>query len=120
MMKKVIEVYFYKSSTGKEPVREWLLGLDADDKKSIGVDIKAVEFGFPMGLPLVKKIEGESKLWEVRSHLKSDKIARILFTIKDDKMILLHGFIKKSQKLSGQDKQTALSRKKEFDLGGLK
>ncbi len=112
-MKKVIEVYFYKSSAGNEPVREWLLELDKDDKKSIGADIKAVEFGFPIGLPLVKKID--SGLWEVRSNLKSDKIARVLFTIKDSKMILLHGFIKKSQKLSKQDKQIAISRKKEID-----
>ena len=112
-MEKVIKVYFYKSSAGNEPVREWLLELDKDDKKSIGADIKAVEFGFPMGLPLVKKID--SGLWEVRSHLKSDKIARVLFTIKDSKMILLHGFIKKSQKISKQDKQIAISRKKEID-----
>ena len=112
-MEKVIKVYFYKSSAGNEPVREWLLALDKDDKKSIGADIKAVEFGFPIGLPLVKKID--SGLWEVRSNLKSDKIARVLFTIKDSKMILLHGFIKKSQKLSKQDRQIAISRKKEID-----
>ena len=60
-----------------------------------------------------KKID--IRLWEVRSNLKSDKIARVLFTIKDSKMILLHGFIKKSQKLSKQDRQIAISRKKEID-----
>lgn len=111
-------MYFYKSSAGNEPVRDWLLELDKDDRKIIGIDIKAVEFGFPMGLPLVKKIDGVSKLWEVRSHLKSNKIARVLFTIKDDKMILLHGFIKKSQKISNQDKEIAISRKKDIDSGG--
>ena len=40
---KTFEVVFYKSSAGNEPVREWLLGLDKDDKKIIGTDIKLIE-----------------------------------------------------------------------------
>ena len=115
-MVKTFEVAFYKSNTGNEPVREWLLELNKDDKKIIGTDIKIIELSGMFNPPRVKKIAGEKKLWEVRSHLASDKIARVLFTIRGKKMILLHGFIKKSQKLTQQDKQVALTRLK--NLGG--
>ena len=113
---KTFEVVFYKSSAGNEPVREWLLGLDKDDKKIIGTNIKLIELSGELKPPQVKKIDTQNKLWEVRSHLASDKIARVLFTLRSKKMILLHGFIKKSQKISQQDKQVALMRLKK--LGG--
>ena len=113
---KTFEVVFYKSSAGNEPVREWLLGLDKDDKKIIGTDIKLIELSGELKPPQVKKIDTQNKLWEVRSQLASDKIARVLFTLRSKKMILLHGFIKKSQKISQQDKQVALMRLKK--LGG--
>lgn len=113
-MTKIYEAVFYKSVAGKEPVREWLLDLERNDKKIIGSDIRVVEFSGELKPPRVKKIE--TRLWEVRSHLSNDKIARVLFTLKDDKMVLLHGFIKKSQKLSQQDKQVAIKRLK--NLGG--
>lgn len=113
---KTFEVVFYKSSAGNEPVREWLLGLDKDDKKIIGTNIKLIELSGELKPPQVKKIDTQNKLWEVRSYLASDKIARVLFTLRSKKMILLHGFIKKSQKISQQDKQVALMRLKK--LGG--
>lgn len=113
---KTFEVVFYKSGAGNEPVREWLLGLDKDDKKIIGTDIKLIELSGELKPPQVKKIDTQNKLWEARSHLASDKIARVLFTLRGKKMILLHGFIKKSQKISQQDKQVALMRLKK--LGG--
>ena len=111
---KTFEVVFYKSSAGNEPVREWLLGLDKDDKKIIGTNIKLIELSGELKPPQVKKIDTQNKLWEVRSHLASDKIARVLFTLRSKKMILLHGFIKKSQKISQQDKQVTLMRLKKI------
>ena len=86
-----LEVVFYRSQAGNEPVREWLRSLDRRDKKVIGEDIKTVQFGWPLGMPLVRKIETE--LWEVRSDI-SFGIARIIFTIQEDLMVLLHGFVK--------------------------
>lgn len=97
-MQKIVDVYFYKTSLGNEPVKEWLLSLDKEDRKIIGMDIQEVEFGYPIGMPLVKKLNSKYKLWEVRSDLSSDKIARVIFTIYKDYMILLHRFIKKDQK----------------------
>jgi phage-related protein len=68
-------------------------------------------------MPLVKKIDSKYKLWEVRSTLQSDKIARVLFTIYKDCMILLHAFIKKDQQLPQKEKDLAIERRKKLDLG---
>lgn len=98
---KVINVRFYRTSAGNEPVREWLKALSKADKTIIGEDIKAVEFGWPLGMPLVRKLD--KNLWEVRSNISDRKIARVLFTVKASVMVLLHGFIKKSQKTPEND-----------------
>ena len=92
---KILEAHFYKQSSGKEPLRLWLKSLPLDEMKIIGSDIKSVEFGWPIGMPCVKSLK--EGLWEVRSSLNG-RIARVLFCIKDSKMILLHGFTKKTQK----------------------
>lgn len=102
-------MYFFRTESGNEPVREWLWELDADDRKSIGEDIKTVELGWPIGMPLVRKMEPD--LWEVRIDLRA-RIARVLFTVLDDQMILLHGFIKKSQATPRSDLSLARTRLK--------
>ena len=102
-----LKVVFYKTETGNEPVREWLQDLTRAEKKVIGEDIKVVQLGWPLGMPLIRKLEND--LWEIRSHLKN-RTARVLFTVIDDNMILLHGFIKKSQKIPKQDIRLARKR----------
>lgn len=87
-------VRFFRSNTGNEPVREWLKSLPASERRAIGEDIKTVQFGWPLGMPLVRKMAKD--LWEVRIHLV-DRIARVLFTVMGHTMVLLHGFIKKSR-----------------------
>lgn len=94
-MKRLIAKFFVNDS-GKEPVREWLQGLSKEDKKIIGIDIKTVEFGWPMGMPICRFLGDD--LYEVRSHLSSKKITRVIFTIHKSEMILLHAFIKKRKK----------------------
>jgi phage-related protein len=91
----LLQVVFYKTGAGKEPVRDWLKSLPLVDRKSIGEDIKTVQFGWPLGMPLVRKLE--AGLWEVRSNT-SGGIARVLFTVQSQYLILLHGFTKKSAK----------------------
>jgi phage-related protein len=76
-----LPVIFYCTASGREPVREWLKSLSSEERKIISEDIKTVQFGFPLGMPLVRKLK--PKLWEVRSMLP-DRIARVLFTIYDD------------------------------------
>ena len=102
-----LQVVFYKSAAGNEPVREWLKKLDKEDRRVIGGDIKTVQLGWPLGMPLVRKLE--KRLWEIRIQLDS-RIARILFTVHTNIMVLLHGFIKKSQKLPARDLKIAKQR----------
>jgi phage-related protein len=91
----LFRVAFFRSASGTEPVRIWLKGLDRADRKSIGEDIKTVQYFWPLGLPLVRKIATD--LWEVRSTL-DHRIARVMFTVQEGVIVLLHGFIKKSQR----------------------
>jgi phage-related protein len=93
---------FYRTEAGGEPVRDWLKGLSTEDRKRIGEDIKTVEFGWPIGMPVCKPL-GDG-VYEVRSSLARNRIARVLFYIdKKGRMVLLHGFIKKTQKTPGED-----------------
>jgi len=109
MEKPALTVNFYRSDAGVEPVRDWLKGLSTIDRKSIGEDIKTVQYGWPLGMPLVRKMG--PALWEVRIDLQG-RIARILFTIEGGTMVLLHGFIKKSQRTPAADLKTAMNRMK--------
>ncbi len=113
---KKFPAFFYCSEAGNEPVRDWLRSLKNADKKAIGEDLKKVEFGWPIGMPTCRSISSHKGLWEVRSHLPGNQIARILFTETTGKIILLHGFIKKSKKTPKQDLDLADKRMKEVKL----
>lgn len=88
-------------------MRDWLRTLPTVDRKVIGEDIKTVQFGWPLGMPLIRKLE--AGLWEVRSSMERG-IARVMFTVDGNRMVLLHGFIKKSQKTPGNDLNLARKR----------
>jgi phage-related protein len=107
MMTPLLDVRFFRTDSGSEPVRDWLKALPAVSRKIIGEEIKTVQFGWPLGMPLVRKIARD--LWEIRVHLENT-IARVLFSITGHTMILLHGFIKKSQSLPKDDLALAKSR----------
>jgi len=107
---KRLPARFYRSDSGREPVREWLKSLDAEDRRTIGEDIKDVEFSWPIGMPLVRALGRE--LWEVRSSLPQGRIARVIFCVEKDCMVLLHGFMKKTQQTPKREIDLALKRKK--------
>ena len=102
--------FFVSKESGREPVREWLKALNLEDRKIIGQHLKAAQYGWPLGLPRVRKME--PNLWEVRSELK-ERIARVLLTKVDNELVLLHGFIKKTQKTPEKELALALVRMKE-------
>lgn len=112
--RRIISVAFYKQENGKEPVREWLKSLKKGERHTIGEDIKMVQEGWPLGMPLVQNL-GKG-LWEVRSTLPNT-IARILFIMHEGQMVLLHGFIKKTQKTLPQDLEIGIKRAKEVWRG---
>lgn len=106
-----LAVKFFRTETGSEPVREWLLSLTPADRKTIGEDIKTVQFGWPLGMPLVNHLDGDIR--EVRIKL-DNRIARVLFVTEDGVMVLLHGFIKKQQKIPKPDLDLAKDRLKQL------
>lgn len=110
-----LRVRFYRTATGREPVREWLRGLDREASRTIGQDMKTVQFGWPLGMPLVRPL-GDG-LWEVRSRLHNG-FARVIFLAEGDRMVLLHGFVKKSQKTPPKDLELARRRAADVRRGG--
>jgi phage-related protein len=106
-----LHAFFFRTEAGREPVREWLQDLPKEERKIIGEDIMTVQFRWPLGMPLVDNLG--SGLWEVRSKLPT-RIARILFFVHEDELILLHGFIKKTRKTPPDDRALALKRKNAY------
>jgi phage-related protein len=95
LFKQKKPVRFYQSDGGREPVKDWLKRLPRTSRKVIGRDVLTLQLGWPLGMPLARKLEKD--LWEVRTRPGSIN-ARVIFTIQDGVIVLLHGFIKKSRK----------------------
>src|SRR5262245_34927653 len=117
-LRKILPARFFRTATGKEPVRTWLKELDKEDRLIIGGDIRDVELSWPIGMPLCRALQGYKDLWEVRSRITHGRIARVIFYVKDGEMILLHGFVKKAQKTPRQDLELAVTRKQEHERHG--
>jgi phage-related protein len=109
---KRLPAHFYALPSGREPVRDWLKSLDLADRKIIGEDIKDVEFAWPIGMPLCRNLDGG--LWEVRSDLTNGRIGRVLFCVDAGRMVLLHGFIKKTQKTPTSELDLAKKRRRDL------
>lgn len=109
---KKVPAVFYKSRVGNEPVRDWLKSLAKEDRRAIGADIQTVEYGWPVGMPVCKPMG--SGIFEVRTDLKN-RIARVLFCVLGDRMLLLHGFIKKTRQTPDKDLKLAIQRKTDLE-----
>jgi phage-related protein len=107
-----IPVVFYRTAAGSEVVRDWLRNLNEEDRNAIGQDLMRVQFRWPVGMPLCRPMK--DGLWEVRSALPSGRIARMLFCVHQDRILVLSGFIKKSQKTPDEELALARKRMREF------
>lgn len=110
--KKAVSVQFYRASNGSEPVRNWLKSLTIKQRKILGEDLMTIETCWPLGMPLVRSLG--KKLWEMRSSIP-DGTARVIFIIQGSYAVLLHGFIKKSQKTPQKEIILALKRAKDLE-----
>lgn len=111
MVGKRIVVTFFSVASGSQPVRDWLKAMDRTDRHRIGEDLQLLEEGWPLGMPLCRPL-GQG-LFEARTNLKN-RTARVLFGIVGNEMIVVHGFIKKSQNTPRNDLELARKRLKEF------
>jgi phage-related protein len=107
-----IPVVFYRTRAGVEVVRNWLRDLDDEDRNIVGQDLMRVQFRWPVGMPLCRPL-GDG-LWEVRSNLTGNHIARVFFCFTEDRILALHGIIKKTQATPATDLELARKRKREF------
>ena len=110
-MLRPFPAFFFQTEEGREPVREWLRNLPRRERKIIGEDIMTVQFRWPLGMPLVDHLG--AGLWEIRSKLPT-RIARVLFCVQNEKLVLLHGFIKKTRKTPPEERALALKRKNAY------
>jgi len=106
-----IPVIFFRTKAGAEPVREWLRELSKEDRRTVGTDLKRVQEQWPVGMPVCRSVG--NGLWEVRSNLTGNRIARLIFFFDDDVVVVLHGFVKKTRKTSASDVELARKRMKE-------
>jgi phage-related protein len=104
-----IPVHFYRTDAGGEPVLEWLRSLNKEDRHTVGLDLMRVQFGWPIGMPLVRSLQ--DGLWEVRSTLPSQRVARLILCFHKNKIVVLHGFIKKTRKTPQEDLDLAKRRR---------
>ena len=107
-----IPLVFYRIGSGKEPVREWLKGLETPDRLAVGQDLMRAQWRWPVGMPLCRAM-GQG-LWEIRTALPSNRIARVLMCLEEGVLVALHAFIKKTQKTPDED--LALARKRQKEL----
>jgi phage-related protein len=76
--------------------------MSSEDRQLIGEDIKTVEFGWPIGMPTCRPL-GDG-LFEVRTNLLGNRISRVFFYVdKNQRMVLLHGIIKKTRETPPDD-----------------
>jgi phage-related protein len=109
-----LPAHFFKTGSGTEAVRDWLKEMSQFDRRTIGEDIRTVQIGWPLGMPVVRKME--ANLWEVRCDI-GHGIARVLFTVKSQTIVLLHGFIKKTAATPKRELDVARARMKEVQSG---
>jgi len=103
---KRVPAIFYRTESGNEPVREWLKSFMPEDRRRIGEEIKTVEFGWPIGMPICRPLGGG--LHEVRIGLNGSRIVRVFFYIDShQRMILLHGMMKKTRTTPDADLKLA-------------
>ncbi len=108
---QILRIRFFRTAEGREPVREWLKRLPAEERKAIGDDLRTMQIGWPLGMPLVRNLE--NGIWEVRTRLPTRNV-RVLLAMFEGEAVLLHRFIKKSQATPLQDLRLARRRRREL------
>jgi phage-related protein len=110
-----IALVFYRTLSGNEPVRDWLVGLTISNRRAVGLDLQRVQYRWPVGMPLVRPM-GKG-LFEVRTPLPDGTTARVMFCFHVGELYALHGFIKKTQATPATDLEIARKRQKEVQNG---
>jgi phage-related protein len=113
---KRIPVIFYRTEAGSEPVRSWLKEMPSEDRRLIGEDIKTIEFGWPIGMPTCRPMG--NGLYEARTNLAGNRIARVLFYVdRKQRIVLLHGILKTTRATPPSDLDLARKNMRKHERG---
>ena len=113
---KRVPAIFYRTEAGSEPLRYWLKAMDPKDRRLVGEDIKTVEFGWPVGMPICRPM-GDG-LYEVRTRLPGSRMVRVFFYIdRRQRMVLLHGIVKKTRATPDADLDLARQNMRKHEKG---
>jgi phage-related protein len=107
-----IELVFHLTPAGNQPTLNWLKNLPREDRNAIGQDLMRLQWRWPIGMPLCRNL-GDG-LWEVRSTLPSNRIARVIFCAHAGELVVLNGFLKKSRRTPPDELDLARKRMKEL------
>ena len=110
---KKIPLIFFRTLAGSEPVREWLKGLPQEERHAVGNDLLRAQWRWPVGMPLCRPMG--SGLWEIRTDLPTKRTARVLLCLYHERLVALHGFIKKTRTTPDEDLALARKRRKELE-----
>ena len=110
-----VQLVFYRSDRGNEPVREWLRAMIEDHRLAVGRDLQRAQYRWPVGMPLCRPM-GRG-LWEIRTSLSNRTIARVFVCHHEGRLYALHGFIKKTQTTPADELNTALRRQRKVQDG---
>jgi phage-related protein len=111
----VFEVHYYRTIDGKCPVEKYIAELSDRQAEKVLWTLRLVRDLNPVPTQYLQKLSGSDELWEVRiSH--AGNIFRLLgFVTGGRRIMLVHGFTKKTQKTPPQEMTTAVARKKEYE-----
>jgi len=109
----MLSVVFFRTAAGNEPVLDWLRNLAVDDRRILGEDLRTVQIGWPIGMPLCRSLG--AGLYEVRSDITDKRIARLIFFQSGDGIVIVEGFIKKTQATPKDVLDLARKRKSEYE-----
>lgn len=115
MSKRPYEVLFYFSATGRNPVLEFIRPLPRGEKSRIGHSIDELEWrGTSLREPHAKPLKTQDGLYELRI-TGEDNIYRVLyFHFTGKSFLLLHAFVKKTQKTPSSEMDIAMKRLKDY------
>lgn len=110
----MFEIQYYTKENSC-PIHDFLKTLPKKDLAKIlrEIDLLA-EYGYKLGMPHVKKMKGTDDIWELRIKISSNNYRVFYFTLKENTYLMLHAFLKKSNKTPSKELNTAIRYKKDF------
>lgn len=108
-------IEFSENARGTSPPRVFMRGLPPRDRSKVIRALELLEeFGLALGDPYVKSLAGHRGLYELRVRSRSDAFRLFFFTAGKERVVIVHGIRKKTEKTPQRDFATAEERRAEY------